>query len=209
MSCFNFLSKFLPQMTIHLAIRGVLIILVIFCVKSYCRKRDDPKLPPGPKPLPLIGNLLDLPPGGGEPEFRHWLKFKDKYGPISSVTILGRTIIIIHGRDAVNYILGTMARKTASKPLMEFAHKLCGFEDILAFQQYNSSYCQRRKLVNDFIGTKTMANQYQNVIEAEGQKLLLNLLNTPKHLIDHLKVYVCSHYIGNTSRLSRMADQLL
>lgn len=36
-------------------------------------------LPPGPKGLPILGNLNDLPkPGQFEP--RHWLKHKDLYG---------------------------------------------------------------------------------------------------------------------------------
>lgn len=38
-----------------------------------------PPLPPGPKGLPLIGNITDLPPPG-EVEARHWLKHKQLYG---------------------------------------------------------------------------------------------------------------------------------
>jgi hypothetical protein len=36
-------------------------------------------LPPGPRKLPLLGNIGDLPPSG-MPEYLHWLKHKDLYG---------------------------------------------------------------------------------------------------------------------------------
>jgi hypothetical protein len=36
-------------------------------------------LPPGPRRLPLVGNIADLPPSG-TPEYLHWLKHKDLYG---------------------------------------------------------------------------------------------------------------------------------
>lgn len=43
---------------------------------------NHPPLPPGPKGIPLVGNLNDLPqPGVLESE--HWLKFKELYGSLS------------------------------------------------------------------------------------------------------------------------------
>jgi hypothetical protein len=52
-------------------------------------------LPPGPKGLPLLGNVADLPPPDML-ECHHWLKHKDEYGPITSLTVLGQTFVIIN-----------------------------------------------------------------------------------------------------------------
>ena len=41
------------------------------------RSKTPGSLPPGPKPLPLIGNMLDLPKGK---EWEHWVKHKELYG---------------------------------------------------------------------------------------------------------------------------------
>jgi hypothetical protein len=36
-------------------------------------------LPPGPRPMPVLGNISDLPPSG-TPDWIHWLKYKEAYG---------------------------------------------------------------------------------------------------------------------------------
>lgn len=53
---------------------GIYLIKSIFFTTSQIRPGP---LPPGPKPLPLIGNLLDLPQ---EQEWVHWTKYAKLYG---------------------------------------------------------------------------------------------------------------------------------
>jgi hypothetical protein len=77
-------------------------------------------LPPGPKGLPILGNFTDLPPKGTT-EFEHWIKHKDLYGPISSVTVLGQTIVLVHDREVAFELLEERATKYSSRPHMVFA----------------------------------------------------------------------------------------
>jgi len=80
-------------------------------------------LPPGPKGLPLIGNVGDLPPKGGL-EWQHWLKHKDLYGPISSVTVFGQTIILVHDLEVALELLDKRGAKYSSRPRMVFAGEM-------------------------------------------------------------------------------------
>ena len=50
-------------------------------IYSTCAPSGRPPLPPGPKPKPVIGNLLDMPPAG-QLEWLHWAKHKDLYGEL-------------------------------------------------------------------------------------------------------------------------------
>lgn len=56
---------------------AIAVVLAIW--KIFFSYRNVARLPPGPKGLPIIGNLLDLPAGGTQ-EWQHWLKHKDLYG---------------------------------------------------------------------------------------------------------------------------------
>jgi len=97
---------------------------ITYLVKYLARQGSNVRpLPPGPKGLPLVGNLIDM-PKPGEIEYQHWLKHKDVYGPISSLTILGQTIVIINDGQIALELLRDKAATTAGRPHSEFASKL-------------------------------------------------------------------------------------
>ncbi|KAK1855946.1 cytochrome p450 oxidoreductase [Colletotrichum chrysophilum] len=163
---------------IALGILGVLCYL-------YLRGKGTSNLPPGPKPLPIVGNLRDLPPSG-TPEYQHWLKFKDIYGPISSIDILGQKIIILHDRQATHDLLVKSSTKTSGRPFMRFAD-ICGFASLLNLQQYDGTFRRHRKLVHQQFGTKAVAARYRDNIESESHRFLLRVLDDPANLVSHIK----------------------
>lgn len=58
-------------------------------------KRMLAPLPPGPKGMPLIGNIGDLPPPG-EKDWKHWAKFKKLYGRLTPWLIYEKSLILHH-----------------------------------------------------------------------------------------------------------------
>jgi hypothetical protein len=77
-------------------------------------------LPPGPKGLPVLGNIYDL-PASGTLEFVHWLEHKDRYGPISSTTALGVTFIIMHDKSMVMELMEKRGSKHSGRARTKFA----------------------------------------------------------------------------------------
>lgn len=96
-------------------------------------KPNTNPLPPGPEGLPLIGNIKDLPPPG-KPEYQHWLSFKDRYGVLSSVTILGQTMIIIHDKDIAFELMEKRANRSSGRPELKFVTMYVLFCSALAKQ---------------------------------------------------------------------------
>lgn len=87
------------------------------------RKPKSPPLPPGPKGLPFVGNVSDLPPPG-VPEYQHWLQHKERYGLLSSITVLGQTMIIIHDKEAAFELMEKRAQKHSGRPSMKFGMEM-------------------------------------------------------------------------------------
>lgn len=143
-------------------------------------------LPPGPKPLPLLGNINDFPPVG-VPEFEHWFKDKDVYGGISSVTVMGMTMVIIHDKNMAHHLLEQHASKTSGRPRMIMANKLCGYQSIVLCQGYNSTFKRYRKLLHRELGTKTSAAQFLDVQDMEVKRQLVRALNDSDGWLDHFK----------------------
>lgn len=103
----------------------IVLVLALFIIKKifFDRKKSGALLPPGPKGLPFVGNITDLPPPG-IPESQHWLKHKELYGPISSLTVLGQTIIIIHDKNVALELMEKRSSIYSGRPRMVFAFEM-------------------------------------------------------------------------------------
>jgi hypothetical protein len=103
----------------------VLIVLLVGAVAYLINhlantNRTGRPLPPGPKGLPLLGNVNDL-PKPGVLECHHWVQHKDKYGPVSSITVLGQTFIIINDAQLALELLRDRSAAHAARPHMVFS----------------------------------------------------------------------------------------
>ena len=102
---------------------GTSLLLVFYLLRKLIFTHKQLPLPPGPKGLPIIGNVADLPPKGGL-EWQHWLKHKTIFGPLSSVTVFGQTIILLHDLEAALELLDKRGGKYSSRPRMVFAGEM-------------------------------------------------------------------------------------
>lgn len=165
---------------------GIALLLGSVIYRQCFAKKAGPRLPPGPKPLPIVGNIMDLPPKG-VPEFQHWLKHKETHGLISSITVMGQILVIIHDRQAAHDLMEKKAIKTSARPRSEFASGLCGLGEFVTMQQYDDKFRLYRKLIHQELGTKAAASRFNDLQEVEVRRLLLRILDKPEDLIQHIK----------------------
>lgn len=102
---------------------GVAGLLLAYLISKLVFSHKKLPLPPGPKGLPFVGNIADLPPKGTL-EWQHWLKLKDRYGPISSVTVFGQTIVLVHDLETALELLDKRGGKYSSRGRMVFAGEM-------------------------------------------------------------------------------------
>ncbi|KAG9019038.1 hypothetical protein FRB90_006994 [Tulasnella sp. 427] len=97
--------------------------LAAYVVHRYWRTFNRPPLPPGPVPLPLIGNILDM------PKTRAPLAFSalgDKYGPVTFIRVPGANILVINSYDTACELLDKRGTLYVDRPRKEMMGELIG-----------------------------------------------------------------------------------
>ncbi|XP_072187780.1 cytochrome P450 2K1-like [Excalfactoria chinensis] len=93
---------------------GLLLVLILLLIlKTQPFWRSQVKLPPGPQPLPIIGNLhiMDLKKLG-----ETMLQLSKTYGPVFTVQMGPRKVVVLSGYDTVKEALVNHADALAGRP---------------------------------------------------------------------------------------------
>nr|XP_033810976.1 cytochrome P450 2A5-like isoform X1 [Geotrypetes seraphini] len=97
--------------------------LMIFFVRKRMYQRD--KLPPGPTPLPFIGNLLQIETNGTG---KALMKMSEKYGPVFRLYLGSKLTVVVCGYEAVKEALVDQGEAFGGRGSMEtFNQVLQGF----------------------------------------------------------------------------------
>ncbi|KAE8379019.1 cytochrome P450 [Aspergillus bertholletiae] len=143
------------------------------------------KLPPGPTAKPIIGNLLDL-PSPDTPDWLHWLQHKELYGPISSITVFGQTIIILNDHQAVVDLMETRSALHSSRPHLQIAD-ITDWKETLGVLPYSNRFRAYRKALHQEMGTAASIAKYHDIIDMETHRLVFRILENPNDLIQHIR----------------------
>ncbi|OBT69090.1 hypothetical protein VE03_01398 [Pseudogymnoascus sp. 23342-1-I1] len=170
-----------------LAVSAACGVLALYVISRLLRSKGDRRpLPPGPKGFPILGNINDL-PKPGEREWEHWLQHKDLYGPISSITVLGQTMVIISDPEIAFELLRDRSAIHSSRPSQVFSGDIVGWKNATAMSPYNDTWKIHRKNITKVASTNTSVTMFDRVQEAESVHFLLNLLDSPNDLFDHIR----------------------
>ncbi|XP_057457732.1 cytochrome P450 CYP736A12-like [Lotus japonicus] len=127
------------------ALQLLLIILFILSVAQLLNPKEHKngrKYPPGPKPLPIIGNLHLL----GKLPHRSIHELAKKYGPIMSLKLGQVPTIVVSSPETAELILKTHDSVFASRPLTQASKYICYDSKGLIFSEYGSYWRNVTKL---------------------------------------------------------------
>ncbi|KAJ5273362.1 hypothetical protein N7478_008487 [Penicillium angulare] len=157
------------------------IYLVVFCllvgiylINKGRRSVSSLTLPPGPKPLPIIGNVHQAPSGRGWLTYREWSK---EYGPIIYLNMLGQPVILLSTSEVAHDLLSKRGAIMSDRPHLFLATELAlkGFN--LLMMNYTDQFKQHQRLQVSVMNA-TPAAAYRHFQALESQQLLLDLLNS-------------------------------
>ncbi|MED6136306.1 hypothetical protein PIB30_054793 [Stylosanthes scabra] len=178
----------LPQiLAIPAAILFVIFTFIIFLKPRHKDWNSTKKLPPGPKPLPIIGNIHIL----GKLPHRTLQALAIKYGPIMSLKLGQVPAVVISSPEFAELFLKTHDMVFASRPKLQLVEITFGRKG-LVFTEYGGYWRNVRKLC---IMQLLSASKIEMFAPLRKKELGL-LVNTLKKASDSCEVVDLSEFIG-------------
>lgn len=160
------------------------LIFCLYLVKRWVMSRSRLSLPPGPRPLPLIGNILDMP---SEHEWQTFARWGEQWGDICSVTVLGQPLIILNSAKAAFEMLDKKSAIYSDRPVLQMGGELVGWKNTLVLLPYGDRFRRYRKLFHQLIGSPYAMRRFLPIEERGMRRFLRKLVAKPDDLSTHIR----------------------
>ncbi|KAJ7071660.1 cytochrome P450 [Mycena amicta] len=169
---------------------GVAVYALVLRKRPYSSLKRLP-LPPGPRRLPVIGNLLDLPAKHPWKTYMAWSKQYDS--DIIHLDIAGQSIVVLCSTEATDDLFEKRSSLYSDRPDFFMLVDLMGWDFNMAMMKYGDRRRANRRLFNAaFTPKASLAHRPLQAVAT--QKLLRRLLRTPDDFLDHFR-----HWTGATT----------
>ncbi|KAF9223624.1 cytochrome P450 [Gyrodon lividus] len=151
------------------------------------RKRSTLPLPPGPPPLPIVGNVRGI--NTAAP----WLTYTDwgnLYGDLVYSSFFSQEIILINSEKVARALLDQRSNIYSDRPALP-TNLLFGLDFNTVFMHYGDRWRLQRRLCHQAFRSDA-APKYRPMQQRKSHQLLLNLLEDPDRSFEHLHTYSSS-----------------
>ncbi|KAG8999778.1 hypothetical protein FRB90_011963 [Tulasnella sp. 427] len=184
----------------HAAIAAATLVAILLLNQRGGSKRSGH--PPGPSPLPLIGNVLDLPQSKYALTYS---RFGEEYGPLTWLNIPGQNLLILNSMEAVTELLEKRALNFIDRPNFTMLNKLLGMDGYLTFTNYNSTWKTQRALLKQPLSASVVKTDYCSLLESKAKQYLVRCLSRPEDFLTEINQVVAETVIKLT--YGRLEDE--
>ncbi|MQM23864.1 hypothetical protein Taro_056934, partial [Colocasia esculenta] len=133
--------------------------------------RPKPKLPPGPRGLPLIGNLHQL----GKHPHQTLYQLSKQYGPIMQLQLGRVPAVVISSAQMAEQVLKTHDLLFCSRPDMATGKRLSyNFSDVV-LSPYNAAWRELRKITFLNLLNPKMVEGFRHAREEEAERMMASI----------------------------------
>nr|AED99873.1 cytochrome P450 [Panax notoginseng] len=179
-----------------------LTILFFFLFKKSSKTTKN--LPPGPRKLPIIGNILEL---AGEVQHRVLAKLSQKHGPIMHLQLAEISAIVVSSSKVAKEVLKTHDLAFSDRAQLQLSKIILkGCKDVV-FNDYDDYWRQMRKICTVELLTANKVSSFRAIREDEAWNLVESIktsLDSPVNLTHKFtsltNAITCRAAIGERSK---------
>ncbi|KAJ6580647.1 cytochrome P450 [Mycena capillaripes] len=161
----------------------LVILFIGLCALRWRRNRSRLPLPPGPKQLPLVGNLFDIP---SEKQWETYLEWsKQLNSDIIYLNAVGTSIVVLSSMDAVKELLERRSSLYSDRPTLHML-LLMGWDFGIGFMKYGDRWRSHRKLLHEAFNA-TAIKQFRPQVQAATHHLLCRMIRDPRNMMEHFR----------------------
>ncbi|KAG1730688.1 cytochrome P450 [Suillus paluster] len=157
------------------------------------KKANGMALPPGPRLLPFLGNILDIDVA------RPWLTYAEwgkQYGDIVYSRLFGQHFIIVNSEKVARTIVDKHSAIYSDRPVIA-TNEYFGFSFNTGLLPYGDTFRMHRKLFHQVLRVEA-SNSYQDLYLRKAHELVVNLFDAPEEVERHLNTFAASLILAVT-----------
>ncbi|KAJ7741432.1 cytochrome P450, partial [Mycena maculata] len=147
-------------------------------------RRDSQSTSPGPRSIPIVGNLLDF------PKHEHWLVYQEwsrRYGSdIVRMNVFGTDILVVNSAQAAAALFGQKSAIYSDRPRMPMLCELVGLGWHFGFMPHGGDHTAHRRIFTQEFSASAV-HGYQEQELKWTKTLLKNLLAEPQNFMEHIQ----------------------
>ncbi|KAJ6481313.1 cytochrome P450 [Mycena vitilis] len=171
--------------------------------------RTSAGLPPGPKGLPIVGNIRDF------ALKKMWIpatEWASEFGDVCYLQVLGQGIIILSSPEATSTLLEKRGAIYSDRPYLVMTNEL-----YVPFEGYNDDFRRQRKLMQHALGPRSIP-AYHPMMRVETLAFIRDLVQSPNAYMDHTRRYAGGLMLavmygyeatGNDDKFLRLAGECI
>ncbi|KAI0027033.1 cytochrome P450 [Vararia minispora EC-137] len=168
----------------YLADGAALLTFAVLGWQYLSSKRSALPLPPGPKPLPIVGNIFDVPKSFAWVHYQRWTA---KYGDVISLTVLGKVIVVLNSVAAIqDLVLTARANVFASRPHIKAVEMTNMHDQTVFLAPYGRKWRDRRRIIDKYFRPAAI-QAYQPVLQDRVTLAMKRLAQDPARFRKHIR----------------------
>ncbi|KAG6812289.1 hypothetical protein H0H92_003598 [Tricholoma furcatifolium] len=143
------------------------------------------RLPPGPRPIPILGNITDFTLKELWITAAQWSKI---YGDVCHLQVLNWHVIILSSPEAADELLDRRGAIYSDRPTLQMSGELCGVEKMVPLSKYNDAFRRQRRFIQQTLGPRSIPT-YFPMIQDETAVFLRALHSNPSGYLGDIRKY--------------------